>query len=118
MSPAIDTARAEVCNAAMKRVTAFAVLLVVLAAPAWAGVDEGWAALERGDYATALREFRVSAAQGVADAQHNLGVMYEKGQAPSRVEEGRGGGRLPVAMASAFSVSTASSVAAQRPECS
>ncbi len=28
----IDTARAEVCNAAMKRVTAFAVLLVVLAA--------------------------------------------------------------------------------------
>ena len=64
----------------MKRViTAFAVLLFVLAAPAWAGLVEGWAALERGDYATALREFRVSAAQGVADAQHNLGVMYERG---------------------------------------
>ncbi len=41
----------------MKKVTAFAVLLVVLAAPAWAGWDEGWAAYERGDYATALREF-------------------------------------------------------------
>ncbi len=64
----------------MKRVTAFAALLVVLAAPAWAGLVEGWAALERGDYATALREFRVSAAQGVADAQHNLGISYYDGQ--------------------------------------
>ncbi len=64
----------------MKRVTAFAVLLVLLAAPAWAGWDEGWAALKRGDYATALREFRVLAAQGDADAQYNLGVMYGKGQ--------------------------------------
>ncbi len=59
----------------MKRVTAFAVLLVVLATPAWAGWDEGIVAYHRGDYATALREFRVLAAQGDADAQHNLGVM-------------------------------------------
>ena len=43
----------------MKRSAAFAVLLVVLAAPAWAGWDEGVAA-----YATALREFRVLAVQG------------------------------------------------------
>ena len=42
----------------MKRVTAFAVLLVVLAAPAWADWDEGVAAYDRGDYATALREWR------------------------------------------------------------
>ena len=49
MSPTIDTARAEACNAAMKRVIAFAVLLVVLAAPAWAGFDEGVAAYEHGD---------------------------------------------------------------------
>ncbi len=68
----------------MKRVTAFGVLLVVLAASAWAGLDEGVAAFKRGDYATALREFRVLAAQGDADAQFNLGTMYEKGQAPSR----------------------------------
>ncbi len=54
----------KVCNNAMKRVTAFAVLLVVLAAPAWAGFDEGVAAYKRGDDATALREFRVLAAQG------------------------------------------------------
>jgi len=79
-SHAIDTARAEVCNAAMKRVTAFAVLLVVLAAPAWAGWDEGVAAYDRGDYATALRELRVLAEQGHAGAQFNLGVMYGNGQ--------------------------------------
>ncbi len=48
----------KVCNTAMKRVAAFAVLLVVLAAPAWAGFDEGQAAYNRGDYATALRECR------------------------------------------------------------
>ncbi len=41
-----------VCNAAMKRVTAFAVLLVVLAAPVWGqDFNKGLAAYERGDYA-------------------------------------------------------------------
>ena len=79
-SPSIDTARAEVCNAAMKRVPAFAALLVVLAAPAWAGWDEGVAAYDRGDYATALREWRPFAEQGNASAQFNLGVMYGNGQ--------------------------------------
>ncbi len=64
----------------MKRVTAFAVLLVVLAAPAWAGWDEGVAAYERGDYATALREFRPLAEQGNAGAQSNLALMYRHGQ--------------------------------------
>ncbi len=64
----------------MKRITAFAVLLVVLAAPAWAGFDEGVAAYDRGDYATALREMRVLAEQGDAAAQYNLGVMYFEGQ--------------------------------------
>ncbi len=68
----------------MKRITAFAVLLVVLAAPAWAGWDEGVAAYERGDYATALREMRVLAAQGHDQAQYNLGVLYDKGQGVAR----------------------------------
>ena len=49
VSLAIDTTRAEVCNAAMKRLAAFTVLLIVLAAPAWAGFDEGVAAYDRGD---------------------------------------------------------------------
>ncbi len=55
-------------------------LVVCLAAPTQAGYNEGVAAYERGDYATALREFRSLAAQGYAHAQHNLGVMYENDQ--------------------------------------
>ncbi len=51
-----------------------------LTAPAWAGFDEGVAAFNRGDYATALREFRPLAEQGNARAQYNLGVMYENGR--------------------------------------
>ncbi len=47
---------------------------------AHAGLDEGIAARERGDYAAALREFRPLAEQGNADAQANLGLMYVKGQ--------------------------------------
>ena len=37
-----------------------------LTAPAWAGFDEGLAAYQRGDYATALREWRPLAEQGDA----------------------------------------------------
>ncbi len=51
-----------------------------LTAPAWAGVDEGVAAYKRGDYATALREFRPLAERGDAKAQYGLGVMYLNGQ--------------------------------------
>ncbi len=51
-----------------------------LAAPAWAGLDEGMTAYHRGDYATALREWRPLAKQGYAEAQSNLGVMYDIGQ--------------------------------------
>ena len=52
-----------------------------LTAPASAGFDEGLAAYQRGDYATALREWRPLAEQGHAGAQYRLGVMYyNKGQ--------------------------------------
>ncbi len=63
----------------MKRVISAVVVLIGLAAPAWAGFDEGVAAYERGDYETALREFRVLAEQGDASAQYNLALMYAKG---------------------------------------
>ncbi len=53
-----------------------AVLLVVLAAPAWAGWDEGVAAYDRGDYATAYREWKPLAEQGHSVAQYNLGSLY------------------------------------------
>ena len=62
----------------MKRTLATAFLCLMLATPAWAGFDEGLAAAKRGDYATALREWRPLAKQGDADAQYNLGVMYDK----------------------------------------
>ena len=48
-------------------------------APARAGLDEGVAAYDRGDYATALREWRPLAEQGNAKAQYNLGAMYYSG---------------------------------------
>ncbi len=50
-----------------------------LTAPASAGLDEGVAAYKRGDYATALREWRPLAKQGYAKAQYNLGLMYARG---------------------------------------
>ena len=59
-------------------------LIVGLAAPAWAGIDEGVAALERGDYETAFREMKPLAEQGDADAQYNLGLMYDEGRACRR----------------------------------
>ncbi len=51
-----------------------------LTAPGWAGWDEATAAYQRGDYATAIRELRPLAEQGVAEAQFNLGNMYDKGR--------------------------------------
>ena len=50
-----------------------------LTAPAWAGFKEGFAASQRGDYATALREWRPLAEQGYASGQYNLGLMYRNG---------------------------------------
>ena len=41
--------------------------------------EDGLAAYERGDYETALREFRPLAEQGDASAQFNLGVIYSNG---------------------------------------
>ena len=51
-----------------------------LTAPAWAGFYEGVAAYNRGDFATAIREWRPLAEQGNAKAQHNLGIMYRNGR--------------------------------------
>lgn len=45
-----------------------------------ADLDRGLAAYESGDYATALREWRPLADQGVALAQYNLGFMYDNGR--------------------------------------
>ena len=44
------------------------------------GYLEGVDAYERGDYKTALKEFRFLAERGNADAQFHLGRMYNKGE--------------------------------------
>lgn len=58
----------------------FVLLLVFAPGMSLAGFDEGVAAMDKEDYATALREFKPLALKGDADAQNNLGVMYELGQ--------------------------------------
>ncbi len=52
------------------------VIGILLATPAWADFDDGLAAYNRGDYATALREWRPLAEQGHAAAQFKLGFMH------------------------------------------
>ncbi len=64
----------------MKRILATVFLCLLLATPACAGYDEGMEAHKRGDFAAALREWRPLAEQGNADAQYNLGFMYENAQ--------------------------------------
>ena len=51
-----------------------------LTVPAWAGFDEAEAAYQRGDYATAIGEFFSPTKEGIADAQYNRGVNYERGR--------------------------------------
>ncbi len=63
----------------MKRIALAAVLVIALVGLARAGYDEGWAAYIRGDYATALKELRPLAEQGLAKAQAILGFMYDQG---------------------------------------
>ena len=57
------------------------VFAVGLAGAAVAGpFEDGEAAYDKGDYATALRLWRPLADQGAANAQTNLGFMYRNGQ--------------------------------------
>ena len=68
----------------MRTLLLIPILLIVLVAPAWADFDDGLAAYERRDYATALREFKHLAEQGDARAQARLGNMYVEGKGVSR----------------------------------
>ena len=68
----------------MKRLALAVALLIALATPSQADFQDGLAAYNRGDYATALQEFKPLAEQGYANAQYNLGVMYDKGQGVPR----------------------------------
>jgi TPR repeat protein len=56
-------------------------LMCAAAVPAVAGpFEDGMAAYNRGDYATALRLLRPLANGGSTSAQYNIGIMYDKGQ--------------------------------------
>lgn len=56
------------------------VFLVALAAPAGARADTGYDAFERGDYATAYREWKPHAERGDPVAQYNLGMLHRIGR--------------------------------------
>ena len=58
----------------------FAVLLGSVGVSASADFEKGLTAFKSGDYATALREFKRLAKQGLAPAQYNLGLMYANGR--------------------------------------
>jgi uncharacterized protein len=62
-------------------VFASGVLAFALSGAAMAGtLEDGVAALQRGDYATAMGLLRPLAGQGDAAAQNNVGIMYRYGQ--------------------------------------
>jgi TPR repeat protein len=58
---------------------ALGLLIVCLVVPAWADFQAGMDAYDRGDYATAWREWQPLAEQGNPGAQFNLGQLYLKG---------------------------------------
>jgi TPR repeat protein len=61
------------------------VLTLLLALPATAqDYKSARAAMKRGDYAAALKELQPLAEKGMSMAQHDLGVLYSKGQGVTR----------------------------------
>ena len=68
----------------MKRLALAIVFVLGFAPPAWADFEAGVAAYNRGDYATALREFRPLAESGHTEAQFYLGQMYIVGDGVSQ----------------------------------
>ena len=67
----------------MKALRGVIVLVLTLALPApvlAADYQAGLEAYERGDYATALKEWRPLAEQGLAEAQADLAIMYLNGE--------------------------------------
>ena len=68
---------------ALRFPVALVLSIVYLVVPAWADFQAGMDANNRGDYATALREWRPLAEQGDARAQYNLGLLYDNGKGVS-----------------------------------
>ncbi len=64
----------------MRRIIGAVAVLIGLAAPARAGIEQGLAAYLRGDFAAAEREYRQLAENGDAAAQFGLGLLYHFGE--------------------------------------
>ena len=66
----------------MRRIAAILAVVALLfsAGSAWADLDDGLTSYQRGDYATAFREWLPLAEQGDALAQQYLGNMYATGR--------------------------------------
>ena len=62
------------------------VISLFITSTAFAGFDEGLAAANKGDFATALKEWQPLADQGHAVAQFNLGIMYHIGEGVAKDE--------------------------------
>ena len=64
-----------------KHLTVILAFLMTLSSPVAAqDFQKGLAAAQAGDFATALKEWKPLAEAGDADAQYNLGVMYDNGE--------------------------------------
>ena len=68
-----DTGQGTDCDTLnhMKKPLIVLIVALGLMRPAWADFQDGLAAYERGDYQTALREWRLLAERGVAEAQYS-----------------------------------------------
>jgi TPR repeat protein len=60
----------------MKRLHTLILCCFLISLTAIAGLDKGLAAAQKGDFATALREWKPLAEQGDARAQFKLGAIY------------------------------------------
>ena len=60
--------------------TLLAISAILCCNVAVAGLKEGYEALARQDYATAIKEYRPLAERGNAEAQYRIGRLYEFGK--------------------------------------
>jgi TPR repeat protein len=57
-----------------------AISILLFCAPAFADFAKGFYAYNKGDYATAMKEWKPLSEQGDVSAQSNLGLMYNSGR--------------------------------------
>ena len=82
------TLQARTIASSVVRPAAAALIMLLSATTALAGaLEDGVAAYERGDFATAARLWKQSADEGNAAAQNNLGILYDLGKGVARSDK-------------------------------